>query len=135
MKFSRKYTKIRIMPALPAEWSIEYYVEESGTVPIREFLLSLDRKTYVRFQWSLEQLRIRNVQAHAPLVRKIEGQIWELREESRTNIFRILYFFFTGRRIILLHGFSKKTDKLPRKELKVAQERLKKFLIQEEGGA
>lgn len=121
------------MAEMTNQWSIEYYVEDSGTVPVREFLSSLDKKTYVRFQWSIEQLRVRNVQAHAPLVRKIEGQIWELREESRTNIFRILYFFFSGRRVILLHGFGKKTQKMPTKELKIAQDRLKTFLIQEGG--
>jgi hypothetical protein len=37
----------------------------------------------------------------------IEGKIWELREESGTNIYRILYFFASGRRIVLLHGFAK----------------------------
>lgn len=114
------------------EWSIEYYVEDSGRVPVREFLATVDPKTYTRFQWSLEQLRVRNVQAREPLVRHIEGKIWELREESQTNIYRLLYVFAGGRRIILLHGFQKKTQKLPARELMLARERLARLLAREE---
>jgi len=72
-------------------------------------LRGLDAKTQRRFRWSIEQLRLRNVQAREPLVRHLDGKIWELREESQTNIYRLLYFFFTGRRIVFLHGFQKKT--------------------------
>ncbi len=46
-----RYTKIRIM-TLP-DWAIEYYVEDSGHVPVREFLKGLDQRTYARFLWSL----------------------------------------------------------------------------------
>ncbi len=113
------------------EWSIEYYVEDNGAVPVREFLSTVEPKTYARFQWSLEQLRIRNVRAREPLVRHVEGKIWELREESSTNIYRILYFFFTGRRIVLLHGFTKKSQKLPPQALDVARRRFRRFAERE----
>lgn len=102
--------------------------------PSGSFLAGLDQRAYTRFQWSLEQLRVRNVTAREPLVRHLAGRIWELREESQTNIYRILYFFFTGRRIILLHGFQKKTRKLPGKELEIAERRLAHFLQREGGG-
>ncbi len=49
------------------------------------------------------------------------------------NIYRILYFFYTGRRIVLLHGFGKKTEKLPRQELALACSRLAHFLEREGG--
>jgi phage-related protein len=116
------------------EWSVEYYVEEaSGKVPVREFLNALDKKTHARFQWSLEALRTRNIYAREPLVKHIEDDIWELREESNTNIYRILYVFFTGRRIILLHGFQKQGQKMPRRELETAKRRLKEFKSRERG--
>ncbi|MBT9170948.1 MAG: hypothetical protein DDT18_01305 [Actinobacteria bacterium] len=79
----------------------------------------------------MEQLRLRNVQAQEPLVRHLEGELWELREESRTNIYRIIYFFFTGRRIVFLHGFQKKTQKTPRQEFEVARRRYLAFLARE----
>ncbi len=76
------------------EWSIVFYIETDGSSPITEFLSGLDKKTQARFAWSIEQLRVRNVQAREPLVRHIEGDIWELREESSTNIYRIMYVLF-----------------------------------------
>ena len=107
------------------------YVDDNGDSPIVDFLESLDPETQARFAWSIEQLRLRNVQAREPLVRHVEGKLWELREESRTNIFRLMYFFYTGQRIIFVHGFQKKTQKTPRREIGIALERMSKFI---EGG-
>jgi phage-related protein len=59
--------------------------------------------------------------------------LWELREESRTNIYRVVYFFFSGRRIVLLHGFQKKSQRTPRGEFETARQRHSAFLAQEEG--
>jgi len=110
------------------EWSIVFYTTESGDNPVQEFLEALDTKTQVRFAWSIEQLRIRNIQAKPPLVKQIEGKIWELREESNTNIYRIMYFFYTGRKIVFLHGFQKKTQKTPNREIVTALDRLAAFI-------
>jgi phage-related protein len=116
-----------------AEWSIVFYLEDSGASPVEEFLDSLDAKTQRRLAWSIEQLRLRNVTARAPLARHLEGKLWELREESQTNIYRVIYFFFTGRQIIFVHGFQKKTQKTPRREIELALRRWEHF-IQREGG-
>ncbi len=109
------------------DWTVVFYREENGRSPIREFLLTLDVKTKARFKWSIEQLRIRNVRAQEPLVRHLEGKLWELREESGTNIYRLLYFFFSGRRIVFLHGFQKKSQKTPRYEIEIALQRLDSY--------
>jgi phage-related protein len=91
----------------------------------------LDIPARVRLRRAVEQLEQRNVLAREPLVRHLEGQLWELRLESRTNIYRVVYFFYTGRRIVLLHGFQKKTQKTPRREIDMAERRLAQFLEQE----
>ena len=81
------------------EWSNEFYAAASGYCPVAVFLDVVDLKTCARFAWSMEQLRLRNVQAREPLVKKLDDNLWELREESGTNIYRVIYVFFTGRRI------------------------------------
>jgi phage-related protein len=116
-----------------AEWSIVFFIEDNGASPVEEFLESLDLKAQRRFAWSMEQLRLRNVAAREPLVRHLEGKLWELREESRTDIYRVIYCFFTGRRIVFLHGFQKKSRKTPRAELELALKRLDKF-VERHGG-
>ena len=120
--------------AAETEWKIQFYVDEDEQSPVRAFLRSLDPQTRVRFGWSIEQLRVRNVQAREPLVRHLEGKVWELREESQTNIYRLLYFFFSGRKIVFVYGFQKKTQKTPRREIEVALRRLDEFTTQEGGG-
>ncbi len=115
------------------EWAIEFYRDESGYVPVDDFLNGLDNATHTRFIWSIEQLRVRNIRAKEPLVKHVLDKIWELRVESNTNTYRILYVFFSGKRIILLHGFTKKTRKLPQKDLNIALKRLAHFLS-EKGG-
>ena len=117
------------MKQTSTDWTLEFYVETNGLSPVEEFLDSLDNKTRARFRWSMEQLRVRNTQAREPLVRHLEGDLWELREESQTNIYRIVYFFFTGRRIVFLHGFQKKTQRTPRREIETAQKRHQAFLM------
>lgn len=108
-------------------------MDERGRSPVEEFLDSLDQKTKARFLWSTEQLRVRNVQAREPLLKHLEGNLWELREESATNIYRVVYFFFTARRIVLLHGFQKKSQRTPRSEIEMAHPRQADFLMKEGG--
>ncbi len=115
------------------EWSVIFYTTAEGAEPVRAFLNSLDAKTQIRFAWSIEHLRVRNTQATEPLVKHIEGKIWELRRASSGNIYRVMYFFFTGRRIVLLHGFQKKTPKTPRSEIEIAEQRMADF-VKRQGG-
>jgi phage-related protein len=109
------------------EWSIEYYVAENGKSPVREFLLGLDEKTQARLLQSFDWLKERNIHAREPLVKHIEGKLWKLREESNTNIYRVFYVFFAGKRIVLLHGFTKKTQKTPRGEIETALKYLSRY--------
>jgi phage-related protein len=115
------------------EWAIEFYLDEAGESPVRAFLATLDRKTSARFDWSMEQLRILNIHAHEPLVKQVEGKLWELRRASNGNIYRLLYFFFTGRKIVIVHGFQKKTQKTPRREIETARKRMDEY-IKRKGG-
>lgn len=114
--------KIRVMDSV--EWPVVFYTPDGGESPVAQFLDSLGRSTHGRFVWSIEQLRLRNVHAREPLVRHLEGRLWELRRESNTNIYRIVYTVLPGRRILFLHGFQKKTQKTPRADIVRAQRRL-----------
>lgn len=115
------------------EWTIEYYLSEDGASPVQEFLATLDHKTLARFDWSIEQLKMLNVHAREPIVKHIEGKLWELRRASDGNIYRVIYFFFTGRKIVFVHGFQKKTDKTPQREIETAQKRMDDYIKRKKG--
>ena len=62
-----------------------------------------------------------------PLVRKLDKGLWEVRVRLPDGIARIL--FITGeRRMILLHGFIKKSQKPPHADLELAKTRLRILL-------
>lgn len=60
-----------------------------------------------------------------PHVKHVEGKIWELRAKAPDGIARGLYVAVSGRRLIIVHVFAKKTQKLPRSALELARKRLK----------
>jgi phage-related protein len=64
------------------------------------------------------------------LILKIIGtDLWELRILGKDNL-RILYIAVTGRTFVLLHGFKKKKNKTPQKEIKIAESRLTEYILQ-----
>ncbi len=60
-----------------------------------------------------------------PYVKHIEGKIWEMRLKGRDGIARSLYVTVTGRRVVVLRSFVKKTEKTPRREIEIALGRAK----------
>ena len=66
----------------------------------------------------LEQLR-------EPYVKHLEGSLWELRAKAQEGIARGIYVTASGRRVVVLHVFVKKTQKTPRRALETARVRMK----------
>jgi len=54
--------------------------------------------------------------------------LWEVRVNFGSNIFRILCFFDGSEIIILTHAFQKKTQKTPRQAIKIAEKRMKDYI-------
>src|SRR5712691_5194992 len=60
-------------------------------------------------------------------VKHLEDELWELRVTGRDGISRALYVTATGRRMVILRVFIKKTQKTPPRELEVARRRAKEI--------
>ena len=101
-----------------------FYRLDSNKEPVREWLLELSRDDRriigkdiqkVEFGWPIGM----------PYSRKLEKEIWEVRSSlSGGRIARIL-FTIQNSKMILLHGFIKKTQTTPDKEKEVARKRMK----------
>lgn len=61
-------------------------------------------------------------------VKHLEGKLWELRITGRDGISRAIYVTATGRRVIVVRVFIKKTQKTPSRELDLARQRAKEIL-------
>ena len=68
----------------------------------------------------LEQLR-------EPHVKHLDGKLWELRVKAGEGIARGIYVTVTGRKVVILHVFVKKSQKTPRGALDIARERMKEI--------
>ena len=66
-------------------------------------------------------------QLHEPHVKHLDGKLWELRAKAAEGIARGIYVAVTGRRVVVLHVFVKKSQKTPRLALELAQERMKEL--------
>ncbi len=62
-----------------------------------------------------------------PHVKHLEDKLWEMRMKGRDGIVRSLYVTATGRRVVVLRTFVKKTQKTSRREIKLALERAKEL--------
>ncbi|ODS33811.1 MAG: hypothetical protein SCARUB_01070 [Candidatus Scalindua rubra] len=58
-----------------------------------------------------------------PLVRKVDVNLWEVRSKIDNRISRVIFTVY-GEFIVLIHGFIKKSQKIPIKDLKLAKKRL-----------
>lgn len=63
-----------------------------------------------------------------PHVKHLDGKLWELRAKAAEGIARGIYVTATGRRVVVLHVFEKKTDKTPARALALARERMRKVM-------
>lgn len=104
-------------------WEILFYWDHRQRKPVAEFLRSVDTEVKSAFIHSLDLLEERGTSARYPLSTPLGNGLFELREEVNTNIYRIIYVFQKGRRIILLHGFMKKSQKTPPGEIEIAEQR------------
>ncbi len=83
--------------------------------------------------WVLRLVRDLNFVPKEYLKKLVDtNDIWEIRVQSGSNIFRILCFFDKGNLIVLTNGFAKKTQKTPVKEIELAEKRKQEYLIRNE---
>ena len=60
--------------------------------------------------------------------------IFELRAKQGSDISRVLYFFFVGKKAVLTNGFIKKTMKAPNSEIELAKRYRKDYFMRNPDG-
>jgi phage-related protein len=102
---------------------VRFYATTQGREPVWEWLKSLppeerrrigeDLKT-IQFGWPLGM----------PLVRKLKPDLWEVRSTLPSGIARVM-FTTVSARMVLVHGFIKKSRHTPAADLDLALRRMK----------
>ncbi|MEX2525144.1 MAG: type II toxin-antitoxin system RelE/ParE family toxin [Gammaproteobacteria bacterium] len=92
---------------------------EMGTLPVGL------RARLVRLMEIIEDHEVTHLRE--PHAKHLEGKLWELRAKGGEGIARAIYITVTGRRVVILHAFVKKSAKTPAKALRIARQRLKEL--------
>jgi phage-related protein len=100
-------------------WNIVYH-----TRAVETFVLDLPEGLLARYLRLTDMMLEFGAKLGMPHTRAMTDGLLELRIKGKEGIARVFYCTMVGKQIVMLHGFIKKSDKTPPKELKLARVRL-----------
>lgn len=103
-------------------YSIHYYSEA-----VQAVILGLPATLQARYIGLTDRMRVIGANLGEPHTKAMGDGLFELRLIGAEGIARVMYCTLSGRRIVMLHGFVKKTQKTPRVELETAMRRMKEI--------
>ena len=109
----------------------KFYRTASGRMPVKEWTSGLLVKDAKVVKAEIRAIAL-DPTIGLPHRRSIKGRkgLWEIRVDlSDGKIGRILYCTHKGD-MVLLHGFIKKSQKTPEREIDTAKDRMKDFVLQ-----
>ena len=101
------------------------FVELDNKVPFKKFIYSLDKREVAKIFVSIDKfidLKNNKQPIKENLSKKLDDGIFEIRVSLPNKIVRNLYYYVSGEKIIITHGFIKKSQKTPAKEITKAKE-------------
>lgn len=63
-----------------------------------------------------------------PYIKHLQGKLWEMRMTVRDGIARAIYITASGKRVVIVCAFTKKTQKTPRSEIELALKRAEQVI-------
>jgi len=112
------------------DWEVVFYQGKQGNEPVKDFILRQPNGAIAEILHVLKLLRQFNITLGMPYVRKIDKSgLRELRIKHGSDIYRIFFFAYTGKKFILLHAILKKEDKTPESDKLLAIERMHDYKL------
>lgn len=99
-------------------WNVELYAG------VEEVIISMPVKMRTRFIKLLELMENYGANLGEPHTKSLGSGLFEIRAKSSEGIARGLFCYLSGKHIVVLTAFVKKSQKTPTKELKLAKLRL-----------
>jgi phage-related protein len=115
-------------PQRPDPWAVVFYETANGDRPAEMWLREQHVKVQARFAWILDLLEEHGTNVREPYVAHLRGKLWEVRLVHQRVQYRIVYLPASRRRFVMLHGFVKKTQRTPARELETAEQRMRDYV-------
>jgi len=101
-------------------WTVTYYSES-----VQNEILAMPAGFLARFLKYTDRMELYGPDLGMPHTRSMSGGLFELRLKAAEGIARVFYCTMIGKRIVMLHQFTKKTERTPPRELAIARRRVK----------
>ncbi|GBE12599.1 hypothetical protein BMS3Bbin14_00238 [bacterium BMS3Bbin14] len=105
------------------KWQIKYYSPK-----LEEEILSLPDGLLARYLRLTDLMFEFGSNLGMPHTKPLDGGLFELRVKSKEGIARVFFCTKIGKKIIMLHSFVKKSQKTPKKELRLAKTRMSEVI-------
>ena len=104
-----------------------YYYTSGDKSPIKDFLDSLQKTQKAKILRIFQYFQEYGIEAITSHTKKLSGTpLWEIRILGKDNI-RIIYVLPDRSKLIVLHGFTKKTQRTTAKNMNIALQRYKEL--------
>lgn len=107
-------------------WKVKFFQTARGNYPVKEFVEDLDKPTGAKVASLINLLIDYGPHLKPPYIKKVQKRLYELRVPGKVAA-RIFYTITNGE-YYLLHGFKKKSEKTPLKDIKTALDRAKSLI-------
>ena len=108
--------------------NVFYYLLPNGNNPVKEFLNSLPKPQKAKIFRIFQQIEQYGISSVVPHLKKLTGTpLWEIRILGKDNI-RVIYVSLKENNILVIHGFIKKTQKTPERDLNLALKRYQDWI-------
>jgi phage-related protein len=101
--------------------TVRFFRSAQGREPVRDWLKGLDDQARKAIGDDIRAVAIRLAGGNA-LVEKLDKDLWEVRVNLPDGIARVLFTIHQDE-AVLLHGFVKKSRKIPKDDLETAKRR------------
>lgn len=103
-------------------WKVTFFSGE-----VEDEINSLSAGFVARFVRYAERMEIYGPNLGMPHTRPMGDGLFELRLKAAEGITRVFFCTVVDRQVVVLHQFVKKSEKTPKRELKIAQNRMKEI--------
>lgn len=104
------------------QYTIEYYSDA-----VQAAVMGLPVMLAARYIVLTQRMLVSGPNLGEPHTKALGDGLLEMRLKSAEGIARVMYCTLVGRRIVMLHSFVKKTDKIPASEMALSRKRLKEI--------
>jgi len=102
-----------------SEYTILFYSER-----VKAAIFELPKGIFATFFRTVQRMKSEGPDLGMPETRAMRGGLFEIRARGTEGWGRVFYCTLKDKKIVMLHGFSKKTNATPPRERKIAERRM-----------